>query len=195
MAVGLAYHRVSVAQWQSILARNAKVWGSILREDWKFFLCPTFVTTWKKYHSLFIHPNRGKRWTTSHSNEVCFNFRDYHKKLPTVPPTNCGSDWWDYYSVFVFNSTWKFFWKSHLEFLFRFFWLWFFVRDCSFSFVCLFFVKRKLTMKVSWKVANRSTIKLIIWERLNKVILKSLMILLEESRKWNSSGSWPLEVL
>lgn len=41
------------------------------------------------------------------------------------------------------------FFGFHLEVLFRFFFVMFYLCDCSFSFVCLFVVKRKLTMKVS----------------------------------------------
>ena len=35
--LGLAHHRVSVAQWKSIWARNSKVWGSIPHGNSQFF--------------------------------------------------------------------------------------------------------------------------------------------------------------
>ena len=53
--------------------------------------------------------------------------------------------------MFVFNSTWKIFLEIHLEVLFRFFFLLCFICVIVLFhlFVCLFVVKRKLTMKVS----------------------------------------------
>ena len=50
--IGLAHHRVSVAQWKNIGARNPKLWGSIPRGDLEFYLGPALVT--RRKTSFFI---------------------------------------------------------------------------------------------------------------------------------------------
>ena len=52
--IDLAHRGVSVAQWQSIGARNPKVWDSIPHGYSEFFLCPTLVTRRKKHLSLVL---------------------------------------------------------------------------------------------------------------------------------------------
>ena len=47
-----AHHRVSVAQWKNIGARNPKLWGSIPRGDLEFYLGPALVT--RRKTSFFI---------------------------------------------------------------------------------------------------------------------------------------------
>ena len=52
--IDLIHHRVSVAQWQSIRARNPKVWGAIPHGDSEFFLCPTLITRQKPSFSISL---------------------------------------------------------------------------------------------------------------------------------------------
>ena len=50
--MGLTHHRVSVAQWKSIRARNPKVWGTIPHRDSEFFLVPR---SWQDEKNIFLY--------------------------------------------------------------------------------------------------------------------------------------------
>ena len=116
----------------------------------------------KKYHSLFIRPQCNELPYSKAKTKTGENVEPHHTQMKCVSifaiiikncqrflqPTVVTTDGITIVCLYLIAHE-IFFGNSPRGFVSFFFFVMFYLCDCSFSFVCLFVVKRKLTMKVS----------------------------------------------